>query len=390
MQLRLLQPFRRLSFAPTHRPAVSPHSSLTKSVLANSKASSSSGDGPDAMPVFGIARKSIDDAKDPTVYSMPTLEPQDEVVNLADRYTELLAKHGGRLLPVPGIRLLILVTDIARERAFRNVHRNTWMSRPGVCGVENETEAMPPHCAVAVLFAVGYDERTNADVRQEQRKHGDLIVLHDVRDPYGCTNQTVPAAMSPSWWRKGHPGEDWVKCIEGSLKAQKEKTYAAFRFAAYNLKWATHIAKNDLDNFPVLDVILDHIAHPGQLPSLPPPGWSEGNGGIYYGQGSRADANFVGSNRQGQLYVLSRGLLECVYHTLWTPAEHTTNKAKDFHSGHMPCFGKTGEDGMMGCGVETAIKVKGGSCPNPWYVSVDLHKLPWYRCKPNRPRCDGH
>merc|ERR1712113_666553 len=133
----------------------------------------------------------------------------------------------------------------------------------------------------------------------------------------------------------------------------------------------------DMDNYPVVAMILRDLLHPEEVKLRPDPNsnkppkpdnWSEAQGGIYYGE-------FQGGNKmmQGQFYALSRVVLECVFREF---GQEVYRRPKFGHT----CAGKTGEDSVTGCMIDQASmssrgtphNVHGGKCGDPWYVDVKL------------------
>merc|ERR1712025_1265786 len=49
------------------------------------------------------------------------------------------------------VKLLIMVTTIPREAKLRQVHRDTWMSLPGICTLTNDATE-PPGCSAFAAF----------------------------------------------------------------------------------------------------------------------------------------------------------------------------------------------------------------------------------------------
>jgi hypothetical protein len=151
--------------------------------------------------------------------------------------------------------------------------------------------------------------------------------------------------------------------------AQKCKTLTAFQVARDRFPWATHFAKNDIDNFPYTHLLIDDISDIENSVvgmesdmSIPKPHEWKREHGIYYGQIIPNGGNFM----QGQLYVLSRSVVEC------------SLKRQEI----LRCSNKRGEDQLMGCLIRTSADSL-GSCPEPWWLDIGTNPR-GCPCKPDK------
>merc|ERR1719310_1063413 len=145
--------------------------------------------------------------------------------------------------------------------------------------------------------------------------------------------------------------------------ADKVKKVHWLRYAKDHFKWATHVACQDLDTYPRVDLILHDLEYPDkfgetsktrktELAKNKPSGWSETHGGLYYG------ATCGGGGRgmvQGAFIGLSRSLVECMY--------------SGFLQWNMNAgLGGSGGDMTLYTNVMDAFDPKKGKCPTPWWV----------------------
>mmetsp|Transcript_102005 Transcript_102005/g.304337 ORF Transcript_102005/g.304337 Transcript_102005/m.304337 type:complete len:454 (-) Transcript_102005:40-1401(-) len=269
----------------------------------------------------------------------------------------------------PGkVKLLILTLTMSHELGSREVHRRTWMSRPGICVINATATEEPKNCRAYAAFAPGWafgDTALNELVEQEGRRYGDITRV-DARDP----NAT------------GH--------TDKKLSRHKEKDLAMLLYASKHWPWVTHIGKNDLDDYPQVDLILRDIEDPqgmriGASNGVPPEGWlKDPTRPIYYGalmggQPKKIVQTTRGSFIQGQFYAISRSLMACVMdHLPHAPSEYV-HPIK----GNPPsCSYELEGDQVWGCLVRLHT-VDHKHCPTPWWISVRFAKPGrWHQCKP--------
>ncbi|CAK0891492.1 unnamed protein product [Prorocentrum cordatum] len=212
-----------------------------------------------------------------------------------------------------------MVTTIPKEAKLRQVHRETWMSVPGICaltiGVFNE----PPGCSAFVAFFAGRDGKTDAHLAKELSVHKDIVIL-DTLDQWDFS--PVPQMRPPSITvtvrgkkkkirrppsdRKGfRAGGKWIPSEPLHMETPtfpeevKNKSLSAFQFAFHRFPWITHYAKNDMDNFPYVAEVLEDLedlphspngnTSRGTMPTSNPTPWEEGHG-VYYGRVLHAGA----------------------------------------------------------------------------------------------------
>jgi len=293
------------------------------------------------------------------------------------------------------VKLLIMVTTIPKEAKLRQVHRETWMSLPGICTITNDAVREPPGCSAFVAFFAGYDNKTDAYLQKEMSVHKDIVLL-DTFDRWDLS--PIPMKKPPPNW-KGHlktPPQVWVPSehmmkpsFNGEVKA---KALAAFEYSFKRFPWVTHYGKNDMDNFPYVAEILEDLEDvlhspagdrsKGIMPTSNPEPWEETHG-IYYGKYQS------GYFMQGQFYIISRPVVDCIFRRTDVQA----------------CKGKPGEDAMMGCLVTNTYNVsrsmqagipwaRSGPCPEPWRLNVDsgqdrkfkahVSTSRWCPCKPKQ------
>jgi len=323
-----------------------------------------------------------------------------DVPQVPDEDVALFRQNFGKILswwhtPLPKpsakVKLLIMVTTIPKEAKLRQVHRETWMSLPGICTLTNDVVQEPPGCSAFVAFFVGFDNKTDAYLRKEMSAKKDIVLL-DTFDRWDFT--PIPVKRPPPNWKGHKEGKVWVPSehlAKPSFNGEvKEKALKSFQYAWKNFPWVTHYAKNDMDNFPYVAEILgdlEDLPHSPAgikskdiMPTSNPTPWVEGHG-VYYGKYQS------GYFMQGQFYILSRPVLECIF-------KHTDVKA---------CKGKPGEDAMVGCLVTNTYNVsrslqagipwsRSGPCPEPWRLAVDwdqkarggLSVARWCPCKPKQ------
>mmetsp|Transcript_5990 Transcript_5990/g.11995 ORF Transcript_5990/g.11995 Transcript_5990/m.11995 type:complete len:458 (-) Transcript_5990:55-1428(-) len=283
----------------------------------------------------------------------------------AERFVYFQSLHQETASP-PRVRLLIFTLSMSHELAYREVHRRTWMSRPGVCGVNASTLREPKDCRAFATFAVGRvggDGLLDQLVAEEAAAFGDVSVV-DAQDP--------PAT-----------GKNPYK-----IARQKEKDMAALLFSATHFPWTTHIGKNDLDNYPQVDLILKDLADPqgmrlGASRGVPPAGWrTDPPGPVFYGAlmgGDPAQTVQRGGTgfMQGQFYAVSRSTLQCITGLLRpVPAEFAFPRKPI-----PPCVFQPEGDMVFGCLVK--LYTNNGSCTVPWWISVrEAAPQRWHLCKP--------
>jgi hypothetical protein len=268
-------------------------------------------------------------------------------------FPEALNTLNGGQPPLPdksGVKLLLMFVHVARGHTARHAHRQSWLSEPGMCAVDGRNSSSnsssgspvwsgnsssnnrnnPAGCKVYYTFMVGVDgtERTAAAVASEMNRHGDVVVLKGSKDPA--------------------PGE------EGSNSLLMPKVVEVFKYATKHFRWATHFGKVDIDSFPLVSIALNELGNPTgearrQIEAKEVlSNWSEQNGGIYYGLLSGNRSKREESFQQGQFYVLSASLADCILD--WSdhyPASFHTCKTH-------PASGKIGEDQMIGCMVSAS------------------------------------
>eukprot|EP00418_Pyrodinium_bahamense_P005907 CAMPEP_0179021990 /NCGR_PEP_ID=MMETSP0796-20121207/6176_1 /TAXON_ID=73915 /ORGANISM="Pyrodinium bahamense, Strain pbaha01" /LENGTH=267 /DNA_ID=CAMNT_0020717841 /DNA_START=166 /DNA_END=969 /DNA_ORIENTATION=- len=183
----------------------------------------------------------------------------------------------------PEARLVLGIFSIAEDASIREIIRQTWMQRPGVCGVPYQ--GPPRNCKVAVTFVLG---RT-----QGLRGHASQSLMNEKYMTFLDVPENMNSGKSQAW----------------------------FRHATRQFGWATHFGKMDQDTFP----------HFGELGSSVRSHNSEGCPNMFIGAlgEARADErcgqplqdNFLEYRRPdlhcagfmvGALYMLTRKLAEGV------------------------------------------------------------------------------
>lgn len=241
-----------------------------------------------------------------------------------------------RPLIVSNVKLVVLLVHVASNGQHRNAHRRGWMNQTGVCPIDEERSMMMKrgvltldNCRVFYTFVLGNDNtpETTIAVAAESALHHDIVVL----------NQSVDPA----------PGK------AGTNNMLKPKVMHMFEHVYHTFPWATHFAKMDIDAHPKLNLVLSALGHP-QYTAMQQiearevyADWSDRNGGLYYGMTMNGRRGF----QQGQLYALSRSLVECIVRT-WVV--------------HKQCRGSAGEDSTVGCLVHESSRV--ASCPKPVFL----------------------
>jgi len=267
-------------------------------------------------------------------------------------------------------KLLIGVPSIWYESNYRDVHRRTWMSDSGVCKVSDKS----PNCKVYVTFVLGRNNSAvDAQVAAEAKREGDIIVPEltpelnstlklwtDVRSGLAC--------MDPV--DSNHKFD-----ITGTRMVQEFKSALWLLHASKHYPWATHVAKSDSDNYPVIGTILNDLATAScskkqeielvetnsQLRGEGSEDLRSDNAGMYYGQACGG----LHGMRQGQFYVLSANLLSCLA------------IEEGLKSGYLVDFW-AGEDTMVGSWVHNMTKEGGGPCPNPALVGINTQEPRWF------------
>lgn len=256
-----------------------------------------------------------------------------------------------------GTKLLIGVMSMGYQANYREVHRSTWMSHPGVCTI---SEHARPDCHVIVAFVLGKNNATDALVTAESQRYGDVIIPILDSDP-GSHSGTAPLVTAGA--AVEDPASLELSFLEDptsryGLKGlmQKQKTFSWLMYAGEHFTWATHVAKMDMDSYPFLGRMLADLASAtGSSPKVkgqePPEGWSDSAGGLYYGHGMGWKAFYM---RQASLYLMSMSTARCALQ-------------KPLHCGGCPS-----EDSMIGEQISYMSKQNGGPCPDPWYVDVPV------------------
>lgn len=288
-------------------------------------------------------------------------------------FAKFQAQHQEVINPGARVKFLVVTIAMAHQQGFREVHRRTWMGRPGLCKVNESTPEEPKGCRAFATFVVGKVGNSgilDAQVDAEARLYGDVnrVEAHDpdIQDPNGT-------GFSPP--NKG--------------LRHKEKDIAVLLYVARHWPWVTHVGKSDLDNYPAVDLILRDISDPegmklGFSKGVPPPRWNPTRP-IFYGAlmgGSPEDIvqRARGSFMQGQFYAISRSLLACIM-------ERLPSAPEDYLYPHRkkspPLCSYEGEGDMaFGCIVRYFTVDKGG-CSTPWWINVrDIRPGRWHMCKP--------
>lgn len=272
--------------------------------------------------------------------------------------------------PGGGVKLLIITLTMSHELGYREVHRRTWMSRPGICKINASTLEEPRNCRAFVTFAVGKVGRNgivDGFVDEEARLYGDVTRV-DAQDP-SATGFNPHAKLR-----------------------HKEKDLAMLLYASNHWSWVTHLGKNDLDNYPQVDLILKDISDPegmklGASKGKPPTNWSaDKTRPIYYGALMGGDPAVIvqtmpGSFIQGQFYAITRSLMVCVMGQLkFTPADYVFPRGPQ----QPPCIYEPEGDMVWGCLVRKwTIERRTNLCSVPWWISVRWDNPPrWHLCKP--------
>uniref|UniRef100_A0A7S4WG90 Hexosyltransferase n=1 Tax=Alexandrium monilatum TaxID=311494 RepID=A0A7S4WG90_9DINO len=267
------------------------------------------------------------------------------------------------------VKLLILTLTMSHEIGVREVHRRTWMSRRGICAINASTFKEPKNCRAFVTFAPGWardDQILDDLVAREGKRHGDITRV-DAEDP------------------------DATGKIDKRQSRVKEKDLAALLYAATHWPWITHIGKNDLDNYPQVDLILKDLEDPqgrriGASGGVPPNGWlKDPTRPVYYGALMGAPPKNIvqihGGFMQGQFYAISRDLTACVMGHLIT-----RNNPRDYvypPRGRAPlCSERDEGDKVWGCIVRWYAGLH-RNCSVPWWITMrDVVPLRWHLCKP--------
>uniref|UniRef100_A0A7S4SSB4 Hexosyltransferase n=1 Tax=Alexandrium monilatum TaxID=311494 RepID=A0A7S4SSB4_9DINO len=288
--------------------------------------------------------------------------------HFAERFIWLGKQRPGIFTPKK-VKLLILTLTMSHQIGVREVHRRTWMSRPGVCWVNASTFREPKKkgCRVFATFAPGWannDERLDELVAREGRKNGDITRV-DAGDP------------------------DATGKVDNKNLRVKEKDLAMLLYATTHWPWITHIGKNDLDNYPEVDLILADLDDPegrklGASRGVPPEGWLEDpSRPVYYGALMGAPPKLTvqihGGFMQGQFYAITRHLAACVMGHLIS-----RNSPRDYvylTRSPPPLCGNWGEgDIVWGCIVRYYAGLH-RNCSVPWWINMrDSGR--WHLCKP--------
>lgn len=304
----------------------------------------------EAAHLRGGSVRAIHQFKERSALSIPPpiSEFKTQFAELHHNHSDLQAKLLADIDP-SRMKLLISVLSIGYEREFREVHRRTWMSLPGICAIGQDTMAPPKGCSVFRTFVLGSNDQAMSEARAANARTDDVIFVPGVRDP--------------AFGESPDPEDPQVLA--------KKKVVAWFAYAAKYLTWATHVAKMDLDTFPLVGLIARGIADPmTHLSGFagPPAGWSESNGGMYYGW----ECGGPRGMRQGQFYLLSGSLVQCI---MQDPIVGNVTGPDSVGFEVIEDQTYYGEDGMIGLRVRNVSKFFGGHCADPWYVPVKPH--PW-------------
>lgn len=267
--------------------------------------------------------------------------------------------------PVPPVHLLVVTITMSHEMAYREVHRRTWMSRPGVCRLNASALEPPAGCRLYATFAVGSvggDGIMDAEVDEEARRHGDVVRV----------NATDPQPLYvPVEGRQFVPLDTKAR--------QKEKDSAVLLFFRRHWPWATFVGKMDLDNHPRIDNILADLQLAEQERVT---GEAPGGSGapVFYGELMGEDSKGLRGFMQGQFYAMSRVLLDCLMDQLFGSGKRYP---RDYaiRNRNPPCSGVGYGDTMVGCFVKTWTYDR-QTCPAPRWVNVRKTTPRWHLRKP--------
>jgi hypothetical protein len=270
------------------------------------------------------------------------------------------------------------ILSMGFEGDFRDVHRSSWMTNPGACGVD---VTMADHyygsidvakCNYFYTFAVGHNDANAASVDLERQIHQDLSVLRLKGNFQGGMPKDGTSGVALPGRNVYRQEEDtllmldpksFVEPIEVYDKyvGDKVKKMAWYKFAVETFKWATHIVCMDLDTYPYADLVVRDMADPMHSAvadkSMMPAGWSEAGNGMYYG----AACGGKWGMRQGALVGISRSFLLCMF---------SVPRLKNTFDHEL---GAPGGDAYVRSWVKTASKsehteYEKGICADPWHV----------------------
>eukprot|EP00929_Paragymnodinium_shiwhaense_P077104 TRINITY_DN39688_c0_g1_i1.p1 TRINITY_DN39688_c0_g1~~TRINITY_DN39688_c0_g1_i1.p1 ORF type:complete len:457 (+),score=81.66 TRINITY_DN39688_c0_g1_i1:56-1426(+) len=290
-------------------------------------------------------------------------------------FQELLAKDGGNhSLALPKgskVRLIFGVLAMVHEKAYRDVHRKTWMAQPGACRLgdhANDAVLQSMDCRFFATFALGVNNATKRQLEEESKKSRDISVLslEDHSSSYtlgdmsrrnfqrvdGMLQVLDPASVSDSNF-------DY-------LIGDKVKKIGWLRFALEKFPWASHIVSADLDTYPHVAPIMQDIQAPHQSqwasPLTKPEDWTEEDNGMYYGASCGGLTGF----KQGALFALSRSFLTCMFDNPKLKWQWEVN------------LGVPGGDAVLQNWIRLAMKskTKTGSCRDPWWVGPESCSWP--------------
>jgi len=145
------------------------------------------------------------------------------------------------------IRMVLGIPSCPGDDKVRDIIRNTWAKRPGVCLMNGITPKAPDAdlflvdrpCTATIVFFVGRGEDATP------RLEGDVLTLA-VPDGKICYGQRID--------KKENPNE------QRNFFSLTRKVYQFFKYSSENFgSWATHIARVDEDYFPAMHKIVPEI-----------------------------------------------------------------------------------------------------------------------------------
>lgn len=280
------------------------------------------------------------------------------------------------------------------------------MSRasPKVCKVGENSTLPPKSCNIFATFLLGSDGGNGDCASAEERLHGDITLVR---------TQDGSPVLDDGYLKS----EDGRLVLDKRRWGVKKKVFHWFRFATEHFRWATHVAKMDLDTFPFPGMIARFLvvasepwskakelewksifntssgaAYPKGLRDLglpniwndhnrpsPPPRWSETSPGLYFGRLMGLDWDATkGVNMQGQFYLLSMSTLRCMY----KEAEASDWRLEEPREESHVLEDNYGEDSMMGGFLRWAEKDPQHhghrSCPVAWRANVGNRGYPFW------------
>lgn len=185
------------------------------------------------------------------------------------------------------VKLVIGILSLPWEVELRNEHRRTWMRQAGICHIsqwKNES------CHVFPVFILG-NTMGHDDDNQVSNMPGSTVMINITERP---SNDQARE-------------DDRIVHIK-----RNTKICSWFKYARDNFKWASHVAKMDMDTFPAVAKIRYDLA---VAPST----------AVYYGPFMGYGENCLRGGMQGQFFAVTPDLID-----VWVPKASTSTSGTRF------------------------------------------------------------